>query len=325
MVCVSGFDIRVLATIGWLLTGLTVSGVAVSTPSFAAEFKEQAVNVGGLNGTLLRPTTAGAHPAMLIVGAAGPLDRDGNNPPNIRTNSYKLLAEALAAAGISSLRYDKRGVGASVATARAELSVNEYAADVATMANWLSAQSDVSKVLIAGHRDGALQALIAADLTKVAGFVLLSAPGREPGIGLREQLARQILSEADRAAGFSIMNALESDIDIGEVPVNLQELFRPSVQPLLRSILRLDPQMLLVNRREPVLIVGGGADSQITRTDFEGLAAARRDATTLWSPSMAHALKNADPSDPRQLRMNTDAGRPLAADVVAGVVAFVRR
>jgi uncharacterized protein len=321
MVCVSGFRSKILVTIGCLL-----GSAWFAAPAAAADNRPQAVEIRGLKGTLLRPASGGAHPAVLIVGAAGPLDRDGNNPPGVRTNTYKLLAEALADAGITSLRFDKRGVGASApAAAGVELSVNDYAADVAAAANWLSGQSDISKVIIAGHRDGGLQALMAADLTKAAGYVLLSVPGREPGIGLREQLTRLPITETERAHGLSIMNALESDIDIGVVPVNLQEMFRPSMQPLLRSILRLDPQMLLVNRREPVLIVGGGADSHVTRADFDALTAARRNTTTLWSASMTHTLKNADPADPRQLNVNADSARPLAADVVAAVVAFARR
>jgi uncharacterized protein len=318
---------RIAGVFGRLFTLVAFAFAVFVVPAPAlAGGKAQAVDVGGLKGTLLRPVQPVTHPAVLIVGGAGPLDRDGNNPPSVSTDTYKLLAEALADAGIASLRYDKRGVGSSVAaTAGAELSVNDYAADVAAMANWLSGQAGISKVVIAGHRDGALQGLIAADLTKVAAFILLGAPGREPGIGLRELLSRQFLSEADRAAGNSIMNALESDIDTGVVPANLQDIFRPSVQPLLRSILRLDPQMLLVNRREPVLIIGGGADNQVTRADFDALLAARRDALAHWSDRMTQVLKNADAQDPRQLNVNTDPARPLAADMVAAIVGFVKK
>ena len=65
-----------------------------------------------LYGTLVRPQSRSSMPVVLIISGSGPTDRDGNSPvfkgPN---NSLKLLAEGLAAHGIASLRYDKRGIG----------------------------------------------------------------------------------------------------------------------------------------------------------------------------------------------------------------------
>src|SRR5688572_9400845 len=62
-----------------------------------------------LYGTLERPQSPSRVPVVLIIAGSGPTDRDGNSTmlpgPN---NSIKLLAEALAARGIASLRYDKR-------------------------------------------------------------------------------------------------------------------------------------------------------------------------------------------------------------------------
>ena len=62
--------------------------------------------------TLVRPHSRSSMPVVLIIAGSGPTDRDGNSPllkgPN---NSLKLLAEGLAAHGIASLRYDKRGIG----------------------------------------------------------------------------------------------------------------------------------------------------------------------------------------------------------------------
>ena len=67
-----------------------------------------------LYGTLERPQSTARVPLVLFISGSGPTDRDGNSPllkgPN---NSTKMLAEGLAAAGIASVRYDKRLVGES--------------------------------------------------------------------------------------------------------------------------------------------------------------------------------------------------------------------
>ncbi len=65
-----------------------------------------------LVGTLTRADTAGPSPAALLLNGSGPLDRDSNMPGQA-LDVAKTLAEGLAARGVASLRYDKRGVGES--------------------------------------------------------------------------------------------------------------------------------------------------------------------------------------------------------------------
>src|SRR5579872_2614298 len=60
-------------------------------------------------GTLVRPVGPGPFPAVVMVAGSGPTDRDWDSP--LLPGTARLLAEALARAGIASLRYDKRGVG----------------------------------------------------------------------------------------------------------------------------------------------------------------------------------------------------------------------
>ncbi|WP_039786173.1 acyl-CoA thioester hydrolase, partial [Actinoalloteichus spitiensis] len=63
-----------------------------------------------LAGTLTLPAGPGPHPAVLLLHGSGPLDRDGNTP-KLPTNLGPALASALAANGIATLRYDRRGAG----------------------------------------------------------------------------------------------------------------------------------------------------------------------------------------------------------------------
>src|SRR5512138_1689498 len=62
--------------------------------------------------TLVRPAGPGPFAAVVMVAGSGPTDRDWNTPLLPGSNgSARLIAEALAAAGIASLRYDKRASG----------------------------------------------------------------------------------------------------------------------------------------------------------------------------------------------------------------------
>ena len=80
--------------------------------AFTSESIRLETQTATLFGTLVRPQSKSRMPVVLIISGSGPTDRDGNSPvfkgPN---NSLKLLAEGLAAHGIASLRYDKRGIG----------------------------------------------------------------------------------------------------------------------------------------------------------------------------------------------------------------------
>ena len=72
---------------------------------------------GIVYGTLRIPDGAkGLIPVALIIAGSGPTDRDGNSPLGVTAAPYRFLAEALAARGIATVRYDKRGIAASAAS-----------------------------------------------------------------------------------------------------------------------------------------------------------------------------------------------------------------
>src|SRR5215475_14899859 len=88
---------------------------------YASGTKQRAVHFAGsdgmtLAGTLLLPIKSELQrvPGVVLVAGSGPTDRDGNSPrAPVRIDLLKLIAELLAGAGIATLRYDKRGIGAS--------------------------------------------------------------------------------------------------------------------------------------------------------------------------------------------------------------------
>ncbi|MEU6412694.1 alpha/beta fold hydrolase [Microbispora sp. NPDC046933] len=114
-----------------------------------------------LAGTLTLPDGDGPFPAVLLVPGSGPVDRDSDHR-RLPLGVTRQLAEAFAVAGIASLRYDKRGVGASTGDfLAAGLRDNMDDARSALAALRGRPEIDSGRVALAGHSEGAL---IAANL-----------------------------------------------------------------------------------------------------------------------------------------------------------------
>jgi len=66
-----------------------------------------------LAGMLTTPNGIARAPALLMIPGSGAVDRNGNGD-GLKTDLYRQLAQQLAQMGYVTLRYDKRGIGASV-------------------------------------------------------------------------------------------------------------------------------------------------------------------------------------------------------------------
>ena len=92
---------------------LTFAALFVGSRASGAEPVELKTKSGVIKGTLVLPNAPKPCPLVIIIAGSGPTDRDGNNPLGGKNDSLKMLAEGLAAKGIGSLRFDKRGIGES--------------------------------------------------------------------------------------------------------------------------------------------------------------------------------------------------------------------
>jgi pimeloyl-ACP methyl ester carboxylesterase len=302
-----------LAVVAWLLT--------LCCSAFAAAADE--VEIDGLAATFLVPEATAA--AAVIIAGSGPTDRNGNSHLGLKTDAYKLLAEALLGRGIATVRCDKRGVGGSGKSARPEPEVvfGHYVDDAISVARWLQARTGNKSVFLIGHSEGGTLALLAAKQLPAAGVVLLTAPGRTLATILREQYSKPGTLRDLAPEAMNIVAALERGEAVIEVDPRLAGAFRPSVQPYLRSSISLDPAALVRGVRGPLLIVGGGRDFQVGKSDFDALSAARPDAAAYWDPDMAHTLKmsRADPQSVQ--RAYTDPSQPLAPSLSDRVAEFI--
>ncbi len=281
---------------------------------------------GVLHGSLLLPQQATPPPVVLIIAGSGPTDRDGNNPASGRVDNLKRLALVLANEHIASVRYDKRGVAASQPATPDErdLSVQRYVDDVVAWSRKLKADPRFGPLILIGHSEGALIASLAAERAGASAVITLAGMGRPLADVLREQLAQR-MSPALLAGGSALLDRLQAGQTSLDVPAPLRQVFRPSVQPYLITLLQQDPAQAFARLPMPALIVQGRNDVQVDVADAERLKAAKPDAQLVLIDGMNHMLR-ISPKDMHQQRdsyLNPEL--PLARELGERVVSFIHQ
>ena len=192
--------------------------------------------------------------AALLLPGSGPVDRDGNVPRlGVTPQTLKLIAAVLGELGVMSLRFDKYFTGRTGAGAYAadpgRIDLDAFIRQAAAAYQVLRAQPETraGALLVAGHSEGALYALLTAHRVRPppAGLALIQ-PMAEPLLSTVElQATAQLI--ADVAAGrldsaVAARNAAGLRHAIGEFRAG-----RPAdISGLLPGIVRrLTPELLV--------------------------------------------------------------------------------
>jgi uncharacterized protein len=267
-------------------------------------------------GTLVRPFGPGPSPAVVMVAGSGPTDRDWNSPLLPGSNgSARLLAEALARAGIASLRYDKRASGPHarenvpllIGKMSMQSHVDELAGAVLVIASQVYVRS--GRIFALANSEGTLHALnyqLHNPEIPFAGLVLTGPPGRAVGAVARSQLAAQASGIPNGDALLALYDAAIARFLKG-VPIAPEPLLPEGVQMLLKSLetpanLPLARELWMANAAPllrlvnvPVLVIIGKKDVQVDwQTDGEPLklaAAGQKEVTFLFPENANHVLK----------------------------------
>lgn len=307
---------------------------AASLPAAAGGAKEWQVEAqvenGPLSGTLLMPADGAPRAAIVIVPGSGPTDRDGNNPLGITASYLKMLAEALAADGIASIRIDKRGMFASAGTFPDPnaVTIADYAGDALAWVEVAREKTGAGCAWLVGHSEGGLVALAAAQGAgpPLCGLVLVAAPGRPMGVILREQLRANPANAPFLGEALAAIEALERGdrVDVSGLHPAMQAMFAPPVQDFLADAFAHDPAALVARVEIPVLVVQGDADLQVSVGDADALARAQPEARRTIIPGMNHVLKRAPAGDiAANLATYGDPALPLAPGLAEAIADFV--
>ena len=283
---------------------------------------------GSICGKLLVPNVNVKCPVVLIIAGSGPTDMDGNSALfKGKNNSLKYLAEGLAANGVASLRFDKRGIAGSAKAAKSEadLRFEDYVNDAAGWVEFLKKDKRFSSISVAGHSEGSLIGMIAcAKLSGVKSFISIAGAGYPAYDMIESQLASQpdvVQQEVAR-----IDDSLKVGKIVKDVPSYLNSLYRESVQPYMISWYKYDPRSVIKTLTVPILILQGDADIQVTTEDAKVLQAANPSSKMLIIKGMNHVFKHCDSMDmQQQVAVYGDPSLPINSELLTEICSFVKR
>ncbi|MES2525270.1 MAG: alpha/beta fold hydrolase [Gemmatimonadota bacterium] len=240
-----------------------------------------------LAGTLTRPVLNRTVAVVVTISGSGPQERDGRLAVVPGYAPFREIADTLARRGIATLRFDDRGVGASggLESARSATSA-DLADDVRSIIAWLKKRGDIDarNIVLAGHSEGGLIApMVAATSLDVRAIALLAGPAYS---GRRVSM----MQNKESIDGMGIAQARRDSI-MATVPAQLDKLGESN--KWFGFYLSYDPLVTARQVKQPVLVLQGATDRQVSPEQADTLAAALRSSgntmvTTKVFPATNH-------------------------------------
>ncbi|MBV9107878.1 MAG: alpha/beta fold hydrolase [Gemmatimonadetes bacterium] len=247
-----------------------------------------------LAGTLTIPADRhGRIPAVVMITGSGLEDRDEAIPGVHGYRPFRDIADTLGRRGIAVLRMDDRSFGGSGGDAERATS-QDFAGDIAAAVAYLRTRPDIDpdRIAVVGHSEGGIIApMVAVADPRLRAAVLIAGTSRTGrrviDYQLRNPLQRDTTLTPARRDSAVAAEWRAIDAQAGRTP-------------WWRFFLDYDPLTTARRVRQPVLILQGATDQQVTADQAPELAAAIRaagnhDVTLRVIPDMDHLMLH-DPS-----------------------------
>jgi len=285
-------------------------------------FTENLVSVNELiDGTLTLPENVENPPLVILIQGSGPTDRDGNQRM-MKNDASKKIAHQLAENGIASYRFDKRIFKMNKFRIKeADLRFEDFVTDVDSILRYFKADKNFGKIILAGHSEGSLIGMLAAQQGADA-FISLAGAGRSIDKIIVEQLAKQS-EELSQNARQALDEIMETGSTVNYSPY-LESIFRPSVQPYIASWMKYDPALEIAKLEIPILIINGSFDLQVDTNDAEILNAAARNSKLVILKDMNHIFREIKGENLENTKAYNEPNRPLHPELIPVLTDFIK-
>lgn len=242
-----------------------------------------------LAGTLTLPSRrSGRVPAVVTITGSGLEDRDEAIPIVAGYRIFRQVADTLGRRGIAVLRMDDRSYGGSGGNAQSATS-QDFATDIEAAVAYLRTRPEIDpeRIALVGHSEGGIIApMVAASDRRIRAAVLIAGTAWDGRRVIDSQL--RYAAEHD-----STLTPARRDSMLAKSRAQVDAMARTI--PWMRYFLGYDPLPAARRVTQPVLILQGGNDRQVTPEQAPALAAAiraggNRDVTVRVFPGLNHLM-----------------------------------
>ncbi|NCT17495.1 MAG: alpha/beta hydrolase [Flavobacteriaceae bacterium CG_4_8_14_3_um_filter_34_10] len=288
-------------------------------------YKAEEIKINNLiDGLLLVPENEETSTLAILIQGSGPTDRNGNQPM-VNNNSLKYLAEGLSNRKIATFRYDKRLVNLARQGRLKEENIvfDDFIKDAMDVTAYFKKDPRFSKIVIIGHSEGSLVGMVTAQENRADAFISIAGAGQEIDDVIVDQLERQAPAlKEDARNSFDDLRVNGIATNYGE---GLSSIFRPSVQPFMRTWMAYNPQKEIAKLNIPVFIINGNQDIQVDENEAKLLKIAKPDAELLIIEGMNHIFKKITPGDTMEnAKSYNEPNRKVMPELIETIENFIK-
>lgn len=222
-----------------------------------------------LAATLTRPVRSTPVAVVVTISGSGQQERDERLSIVPGYQLFREIADTLGRRGIAVLRFDDRGEGESGGSETlARVTSADFADDVRSIVAWLRSRPDIdgSRIALAGHSEGGMIApMVAATDPKLKAIALLAGPAYSGRRILEFQIGEQV-------KGATKVSDAKRDSMTKHVPFMVDSMAKANAW--LGYFVDYDPTKTARTIKQPVLILQGETDRQVTPEQADALVAA---------------------------------------------------
>jgi dienelactone hydrolase len=301
-------------------------------------FREKDFSVGSgqwqLPGTLTMPTSKSALPcpAVVLVHGSGPNDRDETVAAS---KPFRDLAWGLASKDIAVLRYEKRTKEYGVRYMQGNLKITpreETIDDAVIAANQLRQTEGINpkRVFVLGHSLGAtLAPRIGNDSPEIKGLIIMAGATR-PIEDLIVEQTKYILSLGGELSAVDQKKVSDLETKVAEIKkltpadTNSSKMLLNAPPAYWLDLRAHDPVVEAKSLKQPLLILQGGRDYQVTPAQFEdwkkGLESSPNVTFKLY-PGLNHLfIAGKGKSTPQEYEKGGYVGEEVVSDIADWVL-----